>query len=71
MEAAVHSDEVEKYAITCKGHKVNGTEGNSNPDVKLLQPWDLQQNEGVWIKSRQIQCGHHVDCHSLRTKYDI
>ena len=71
MEAMVHSDEVEKNAIAYKGHEVDGEERNPNQDVKLLQSWDPHQNEGVWIKTDQIQSGHHVDCHSLRTKYHI
>ena len=71
MEAMVHSDEVEKNAIAYKGHEVDGEERNPNQDVKLLQSWDPYQNEGVWIKTDQIQSGHHVDCHSLRTKYHI
>ena len=71
METMVHSDEVEKNAIAYKGHKVDGEEKNPKQDVELLQFWDPHQNEGVWIKIDQIQSGHHVDCHSLRTKYHI
>lgn len=71
MEAVVRSDEVKKDAITCKSHKVDGIERNSNPDVELLQPWDPHQNEVVWIEICQIQCTHHLDCHSLRTKCHI
>lgn len=69
MEAVVHGDEVEKDAITCKGHQVDAEERNPDPDVELLQPWDPHQNEGVWVKNGEIQGEHPVDCHALRTKY--
>ena len=71
MEILVHSDEVEKNAIAYQGHEVDGEERNPNQDVELLHSWEPHQNETVWIKIGQIQSGHHVDFHSLRTKYHI
>jgi hypothetical protein len=42
MEAALLENKVKKDTISCKGYKVANKEGNPDPDVELLQPWNSQ-----------------------------
>ena len=59
MQATLHKNEVEQDAVACKCHKVDNKEGDPNPYVELLQPWDSQEDEKSWIEAAEVECSHY------------
>lgn len=58
MKASLHHNEVEKDAVSHKGHNIDHTERNPNPHMALLQAWDPHQNEGAWVIIAQVENDH-------------
>ena len=40
MQAWLGDDDTDQNAVACQGSYIHGAEGNGEPDLKVLQPWD-------------------------------
>lgn len=58
VKATLHSDEVEKDAVSHHSHNIDDTEGNPNPHMGLLQAWNPHQDEGSWVVTAQVESDH-------------
>ena len=66
MKATLHHDE-KKDTVSHNGHNIDGTEGNPNPHVGLLQAWHPHQNEGCWVVIAHVENDHgRLEWHKFR-----
>ena len=54
MEAVLNDNKVEEGAIAHNSQNIDGTKGNPNPDVKLLQARYSSKDKGARIVTAQV-----------------
>lgn len=50
-----HSQEDEAVSSEC--HSVHGGEGDGDPTMEVLQPWDANHEESRWLKEGDVDVG--------------
>lgn len=48
MKSSVCHNDQDEGSIPSQSYQIHGTEGDGNPDVGPLQPWDPRQEQSGW-----------------------
>ena len=47
----------ENQAVSSEGHSVHEREGDGDPSMNSLQPWDANHQEGMWLEEGDVDIG--------------